>query len=175
MLRWLRRLTMQVDPGPPAMRAVAVPTGDPYRETPSTPPADRMAVPCTLDQVLAALRDARLPSVPRRHGFDLLGKGTRAMPVRVRDVRRIVPADMSCGTKAPELLIDLALALVPLFGPLLVDIPFAGPLLVDGSRDRVALGEHAAERVQRVGQRVATRAPLAFPLLLDLARRMRQT
>jgi hypothetical protein len=174
MWRWLRSLTLRGPVASPSLRPVVVPSGDPYREDPATRPMERTAEPRTLDEVLAALRDADLAFRPRRRGFDLEGAAReRVMPVRVREIARIVPEDMSCGTEAPELLLDLALAMVPLFGPLVADVRFAGAIIVDGKRDRVALGEDAAERIQRMGRRVATRAPIVYPILIDLARRMR--
>ena len=97
------------------------------------------------------------------------------MPVRVRDVDQITPGEMRCGTQAPELLLDLALALVPVFGPLLADVRYAGSILVDGRRDRRELGEDAARAIHQFGLRIAPHVPLVFPLLVDLARRMRNT
>jgi hypothetical protein len=96
------------------------------------------------------------------------------MTVRVPDIDRILPGDLTCGSDAPELLLDLALAVVPLFGPLLADVRFAGTILVDGTRDRRALGEEAAQRIQGIFRRLARRAPISFPILVDLARRMRE-
>nr|MBA3787896.1 hypothetical protein [Actinomycetota bacterium] len=99
---------------------------------------------------------------------------SRILRVRVPDPARIGPAELRCSTSAPELLIDLALALVPLYGPLLAEVRFAGTLFIDGSRDRATLGDEAAEHVQRMMRRLATRAPISFPILVDLARRMRR-
>ncbi|MDQ3370113.1 MAG: hypothetical protein M3680_32245, partial [Myxococcota bacterium] len=128
-----------------------------------------------LGEVHAALDAAGLAVRRRRRGFDLLGPTrSRILRVRVPDPARIVPAELRCSTTAPELLIDLALALVPLFGPLLAEVRFAGTLFIDGSRDRAALGDEAAAHVQRMMRRLATRAPISFPILVDLARRMRR-
>lgn len=174
MWRWLRNLTFRGTAHPRPLRAVCTPAGDPYRDRPGMGVPERDAAPRTLDEVFVALRDAELAFRPRRRGFELLGTpAAREMPVRVADPTRVVPGAMACAQDAPELLIDLGLALVPLFGPLLVDIPFAGTLFVDGSRDRRSLGTEAAERIQSVSRRVATRAPISAPLLIDLARRMR--
>lgn len=176
MWRWLRSWTFRPAAGPPLLRTVELPAGDPYREEPRARPVERPVEPRTLTEVLVALADAHLEVHPCRRGFDVTGAArTRMMPVRVRDTTRVSPRDMACGTDAPELLLDLAIAMVPLFGPVLADLPFAGELLVDGTRDRAALGEDAAARIQRVGRRVAARAPISFPLLVDLARRMRQS
>ena len=124
--------------------------------------------------MFAALGDAGLAFHPYRRGFDITGRTrSRVMPVRVRDVLRVTPTDLACGNDAPELLLDLALAIVPLFGPVVADVRFAGPILVDGARDRVALGHEAADRIQRVVRRLATRVPVSVPILLDLAQRMR--
>jgi hypothetical protein len=160
--------------GPPALRAIVAPMGDPYREDPAAAPMERTADPCTLPELLAALTHAQLAFRPRRRGFDLGGSRTRVMTVRVPSVDRVVPDDLACGSDAPELLLDLALAVVPLFGPLLADVRFAGTILVDGTRDRRALGEEAAQRLQGIFRRLARRAPISFPILVDLARRMRQ-
>ena len=175
MWRWLRSLTFRAPSGPPALRPVEPRIVDPYRAEPPALPLERVVEPCTLGQVLTALGDAELAVHRCRRGFDVLdATGARMMPVRVPDPQRISPDRMACGTDAPELLLDLALAVVPLFGPMLAEIPFAGSLLVDGTRDRAALGEEAAQRIQQVGRRIATRAPISFPILIDLARRMRQ-
>lgn len=174
MWRWLRSLTSRPAPGPSALRAVVAPVGDPYREDVGARLMERTADPCTLDEVFAALSAAHLVYRPRRRGFDLVASRRRVMTVRVPDVRRIVPGDMTCGSDAPELLLDLALALVPLYGPLLADVRFAGTTFVDGTRDRRALGEEAAQRIQAIFWRLARRAPISFPILVDLARRMRQ-
>jgi hypothetical protein len=175
MWRWLRFLPFRVEPGTPPLRAVVAPLGDPYREDPSAPVMERSAEPSSIAKVFRALDEAGLAFRPRWRGFEIVGAArSRVMRVRLRDPARIVPSNMACSGQAPELLIDLALALVPLFGPLVADIRFAGTIFVDGSRDRAVLGEEAAQRIHRVGLRLATRAPISFPILLDLARRMRQ-
>lgn len=158
-----------------SLRPVELPRTDPYRMDPSARPIAREVEPRTLGDVIAAVRAAGLGCHARRRGFDLQGAPrSRVMPVRVHEITRIAPQDLACGGGAPELLLDLALAVLPLYGPLIVELPFAGELTVDGHQDRAALGEEAAERIQRVGRRVAARAPISFPILIDLARRMRQ-
>lgn len=174
MWRWLRSVTSR-QPGPPVLRPVVTPTGDPYREDLGALPMEHTVEPCTLTELCAALSASGLAFRPRRRGFDLRGPGrSRVMPVRVPDPEHVVPTELSCGTEAPELLLDLALALVPLFGPLVADVRFAGAIVVDGKRDRRALGEEAARRLQDIGMRLARRAPISFPILVDLARRLRQ-
>jgi hypothetical protein len=174
MWRWLRSMTSP-KPGPSVLRPVVTPSGDPYREDLGARPMERTVDPCTLDELRAALLAAGVSFRPRRRGFDVVGRGrSRVMPVRIRDPERIIPTELGCGTDAPELLLDLALALVPLFGPLLADVRFAGTMFVDGKRDRRALGEEAALRLQSIGLRLARRAPISFPILVDLARRLRQ-
>ncbi len=173
MWRWMRTLFARPDRGPPALRAVVAPLGDPYREDLGAQLQERTAEPCTLSDLRAALEAARLAFRPRRRGFDLVASRTRVMTVRVVDPERIMPGDIECGSDAPELLLDLALAVVPLFGPLLADVRFAGTMFVDGTRDRRALGEEAAQRIQAIFRRLARRAPISFPILVDLARRMR--
>lgn len=175
MWRWLRFLPFRAEPGAPQLRAVVAPLGDPYREDPAAPVRERSAEPSSLAKLFRALEAAGLVFRPRWRGFEIVGATrSRVMRVRLRDPARIVPTDMACSGEAPELLIDLALALVPLFGPLVAEVRFAGTIFIDGSRDRAALGEEAAQRIHRVGLRLATRAPISFPILLDLARRMRQ-
>ncbi len=176
MWRWIRSLFARRRSGAreaPALRAVVAPLGDPYREDFSTQLLERTAEPCALPDLLAALEAAQIAFRPRRRGFDLVASRTRVMTVRVGDPARIMPSDMACGSEAPELLLDLALAVVPLFGPLLADVRFAGTIFVDGTRDRRALGEEAAQRIQAIFRRLARRAPISFPILVDLARRMR--
>jgi len=161
-------------PGPPALRAVVAPLGDPYREDVGATPMERTTEPCTLPELLAALDAAQLTVRPRRRGFDLVASRTRVMTVRVPDVAKIQPSDLVCGPDAPELLLDLALAVVPLYGPLLAEVRFAGTMFVDGTRDRRSLGAEAAQRIQGIFRRLARRAPISFPILVDLARRMRE-
>lgn len=173
MWRWLRTLFACPDRGSPSLRPVVAPLGDPYREDLGARLMERTAEPCALADVLAALAAAGVVFRPRRRGFDLVASRTRVMTVRVADAARIVPGDLACGSDAPELLLDLALAVVPLFGPLLADVRFAGTIFVDGTRDRRALGEEAAQRIQAIFRRLARRAPISFPILVDLARRMR--
>ncbi len=167
-------LTTRPEPGQPALRAVVAPLVDPYREDVEARPMERTTDPCALPELLAALGAARLAFRPRRRGFDLVASRTRVMTVRVPDTTRIQPTDLVCGPDAPELLLDLALALVPLYGPLLVEVRFAGTMFVDGARDRRSLGEEAAQRIQGIFRRLARRAPISFPILVDLARRMRE-
>jgi len=175
MWRWIvRMLTARPEPGPPALRAVVAPLGDPYREVDGAPLMERTTEPCTLTELLAALGASQLTVRPRRRGFDLVATRTRVMTVRVPDVARIDPSDLVCGHDAPELLLDLALAVVPLYGPLLAEVRFAGTMFVDGTRDRRSLGEEAAQRIQGIFRRLARRAPISFPILVDLARRMRE-
>lgn len=170
---WLRTLWFRGADGPPVLRAIVVPPRDPYRDHPAGAPGERVATPQPLERVQQLLREGGLDVRARRRGFDLAA-GARVMPVRVRDPRAVTPEQLRCGTDAPELLLDLALALVPVFGPLLAEVRYAGAIVVDGQRDRAALGEDAAERVQRFGRRVALRSPISFPILLELAQRMRQ-
>ena len=173
MWRWMRTLFARPDRGPPALRAIVAPLGDPYREDLGAQLQERTAEPCAMSEVLAALEQAHVVFRARRRGFDLVASRTRVMTVRVVDPARIMPGDLACGSEAPELLLDLALAVVPLFGPLLADVRFAGTIFVDGTRDRRALGEEAAQRIQAIFRRLARRAPISFPILVDLARRMR--
>jgi len=176
MWRWMRTLFARRRSGtrgPPSLRAVVAPLGDPYREDLGAKLEDRTAEPCALAAIVAALEAARLVVRPRRRGFDLVASRTRVMTVRVPDPARIVPEDMECSSEAPELLLDLALAVEPLFGPLIADVRYAGTIFVDGTRDRRALGEEAAQRIQAIFRRLALRAPISFPILVDLARRMR--
>ena len=174
MWRWLRSLSSQRQVGSPSLRPVVVPSGDPYRADPLIGPQERSVEPRPLRDILAALTAAGLRFRPRRRGFDLAdAEASRVMTVRVPVPDRIIPEQIVCGAEAPELLLDLSLALVPLFGPLLAEVRFAGAIIVDGKRDRLALGEDAAERIRRRLHRVATRAPIVYPVLVDLAQRMR--
>lgn len=174
LLRWLATLTGPRG-GSRSLRTVATGDGEPYRSDPTATPTERTPEPRPLDDVYAALRAAGLGVRSLRRGFELIGPTReRVMQVRVRDPRRVTPEGLACGAEAPELLLDLALALVPVFGPVMADVRFAGPILVDGTRDRRVLGEEAARRIQQVGARVAVLAPASFPLLRELALRMRQ-
>ena len=172
MWAWLAALSRPR--GERCLRAVVPPGGDPYREPPIEDFAERSAEASTLSAVLAAMRADALNVRARRRGFDVIGPSrSRILAVRVDDPARVTPGTMSCDRDAPELRIDLALALVPVFGALLVDVPLVGEMFVDGARDRRTVGEDAAQRLQEIGRRVAKRAPFSFPLLVELAHRLR--
>ncbi len=125
-------------------------------------PAGRAAEPATLDRVLTALRDGGL--VPRLmlRGFEIPGsKPDTYLRVTVRDAARVEPDTMAITHTEGELAIAVAFALVPVFGPIGIDMGAAAWLVVDGSRDvasiRKELGARYAVLLQ---QMIEAMAPL---------------
>jgi hypothetical protein len=155
------------------LRTVAVPEGDPYRENALAPDAERTAEPRTLAEVLEALRAAGLTPVARRNGFVLAG-ATGTLRVRVRDRQRVVPQHLRIDATEAELNLDLALALLPLFGPMSAEIGIAGWILVDGKRDRAQLGAEVSERLRQVAAQLLETLRATQPIMDELARRLGQ-
>jgi len=88
-VQWLRALWSRARSGPPVLRAVVAPTGDPYREEPGLRIVERDPDPSTLVRLVDAMRAADLVIRRRRRGFDLIGRGRRrVLPVRVADPER---------------------------------------------------------------------------------------
>lgn len=131
-----------------------VATTHPFREngaeTFELPPL-REVTPVPLETVLATLRRAGLAPTTTKRGFDLAGATPEQyLRVATRDRERVLPTTLRATTNEAESAIDLAHALVPVFGPLAVDFKEAGWILVDGTRDVASLRVELSERYRQL-------------------------
>jgi hypothetical protein len=128
-------------------------------------PASRAAEPATLEAVQAALRTAGLTLRPihakkPKPGFEIEGpKGF--LRITVADPARVEPSTMMIAYTEAELVVDGAVALVPLFGPIGIDMGDAAWLVVDGSRDVAAIRKELSDRyLAMMKQMMEAMAPL---------------
>ena len=99
---------------------------------------------------MAAIRHAGLRVVVRPDGVEVHGEG-RWITVRMLDPTRVTLDSLEIIDRATERLVfALALALVPLYGPLTVTEAKFGKTVVDGSRDAEALREERSERIRKI-------------------------
>jgi len=121
-----------------------------------------------LADVIEAMRAEALQVESRADGFalvdQLVSEGAVAdrLNVRVSDPSAVTIATLSCGdTSSLDLPFQLALALVPLYGPLTLVIE-TGAYEIDGSKDRHALvrelSRRQTERMREALARVRARA-----------------
>jgi hypothetical protein len=138
----------------------------PRRETPYR--GDVPAAPPTLAQLIAAVREAGVPVRENARGF-AAGK----LRVTVADPARVELATIDIADADQELMIfRLALALVPLYGPLTLTEVLWGAYLVDGSRDAEALKEDRAERIREMARGIQARIAESQPAWNELARKL---
>ena len=126
-------------------------------------PASRVAEPATLEAVQAALRGLTLRPIQAKHaqpGFEIVGpKGF--LRITVADPARVEPSAMVIAYTEAELVVDAAVALVPLFGPIGIDMGDAAWLVVDGSRDVAAIRKELSDRyLAMVKQMMEALAPM---------------
>ena len=121
-------------------------------------------VQCTLADLTEAVRAAALRVEPRVDGFDIVDQLTNHVPferltVRVTDPKAVAIAAIRCGdTSSLDLPFELALALVPLYGPLTLVLD-SGVYDVDGTKDRHALVRELSRRqTARMSEALARRA-----------------
>lgn len=156
------------------LRTVAVPDDAPYRSAPETPiPPDRTAEPKSVDEVIAAVRAAGMTVKPRRKGFDIRKAG-HVLRVRVADLTRVDPRAMTIVTDHIDLNLDLAFALVPLFGAIAADTGSVGAVVIDGRRTRAEVDEEVGQRVRALAQRILDRLNATQPLMDALAKKLKQ-
>lgn len=111
--------------------------------------ADEPRPPRTLDEIVAAARSANLRVTAHPSGF-AAHEDQRSVTMTVPDATRVTLASMEIVDNATELLVyELALAMVPLFGPLSVTESF-GRRLVDGTRDAGALREERSAAIRKM-------------------------
>ena len=168
-VRYVRRAPKLTRSG---LRSVAVEPETPYRTmaTDERLP-DRAVEPRPVADVIAAAQAAKLAVKPRRRGFDLRRDG-HILRVRGDDVARVQPRTMQIHTDHVELDIDLAFALVPMFGPLAVDTASVGEIVIDGVRDRAAVDDELSERVRALARRILDRLNRTQPMLDELQRKL---
>jgi hypothetical protein len=126
-------------------------------------PAAREAEPTALDNVLAALRAGGLAPLPTKQpGFEIAGSKPDAyLRITVPDPARAEPNTMAIAYTEAELAIDVAFALVPLFGAIGIDMGDAAWLVVDGSRDVASIRKELSERYRvMMQQMMEAMAPL---------------
>jgi hypothetical protein len=105
----------------------------------------------SLADLIEATRAAALRVDPRVDGFDLVDQLTSdgtpdRLTVRVTDPKAVPAASLRCGdTASLDLPFELAVALVPLYGPLTLVLD-SGVYEVDGTKDRHALVRELSRR-----------------------------
>jgi hypothetical protein len=129
--------------------ASAVPPSTPYRDARSA----ELRGP-TVEEVLAAVRSAGLHVRELPSGFEIRGE-RRWLTVNVHDRMNVTLDSLEIIDRATETLVfALALALVPLYGPIVVTEAKFGKAVVDGSLDLEALRAGRAERIRKIARGV---------------------
>ena len=110
---------------------------------------------CTLDELRAAVGAAGL-AVEVGAGELRLRRGNERLRVAISDPQRVTLASLDVFQSGCESLeYELALALVPIFGPIqLVDANF-GASAIDGSRDPAALMAERRERLKAIARAIS--------------------
>ncbi len=119
------------------MRTIEKLPGDVFRDNAKHPyeeQPERVSPQVALDTVVAALRAAGLAPRPLGKGFELAGaKPEQYFRVRVKQRDRVEPKAFVIETNEGETAIDVAHALVPVFGPIAIDMGSAAWIVVDGT------------------------------------------
>ena len=107
------------------------------------------AVTHPLGEVIEAMRAMALRVEPRLDGFaviDQLDKDGATLEVRVTDPKTVSVSSITCSdTMSIDLPFQIALALVPLYGPVSVTVE-TGLYEIDGTRDRHQLVRELSRR-----------------------------
>jgi hypothetical protein len=121
------------------------PPGTPYRDGRTAELRTR-----TAEEVLAAVRAGGLRVREISSGFEVHGEG-RWLTVHMHDRSNVTLDSLEIIDRATETLVfELALVLVPLYGPILVKEAKFGSAVVDGSLDVEALRAGRAERIRKI-------------------------
>ncbi len=156
------------------IRAIAVSEDTPYRAPPdSRLLPERTVEPRPLADVIAAVRAAGLAVKPRRKGFDVR-QGGSTLQARVKDPARVSPAGLAVRSTDIELHLDLAFALVPLFGAVAAETGSFGELVIDGRRTREEIGAELHARVRGAAQHILDRLKATQPLLDQISKQLRR-
>jgi hypothetical protein len=100
----------------------------------------------------------------RRAGLPVRERGRELVIARRPDWLRIVATDPGHVTLASldaeelvsgTLIWEVALALIPVFGPLMVTEAAFGAFVVDGSRDHLAIDEERKERIRAIARAIS--------------------
>lgn len=133
------------------------PTGAPYRAEVAAP-----ATP-TLEALLGAARTAKLDPRATPTGF-AIARGKDAVALRVPDPTRVPIASIELVDSGHETLVfELALALVPIYGPIHVTEAMWGTYLVDGRKSHTALHEERGERIRAMARGIQERLAASRP------------
>jgi len=139
--------------------------GDPYRGEVAAPPSH------TLATLTEAVRTPTCDVRSRADGFDLRSGG-HSLELRVDDPANVTLASIELvDHDNGSMIFELALALVPLYGPIVVTEALWGAFVVDGRRDATALREDRAGRIRELARSVAARIDSSRPLWDELAKR----
>lgn len=132
-----------------ALRHAAPRPGDAYRDAASD-------VSCTLEELRADLVAAGLPAVLDGPVLSV-ARGTEQIRVEAHDPRRVTLATVDATqTGCETLYYELALALVPRFGPVRLTVAMFGAYLVDGTRDSAALVEERSARISAIAAAIVS-------------------
>jgi hypothetical protein len=146
-----RKLAGKAPPPPMlgSLRALDIEQERPYREPPPAPKK-----PPSLKQMAAALREGmglRVTIEPDGIG---VRRSWRARPLGIyvrnpKDVKRVMPDDIAIEAEDARLAIEVILTLVPLLGP--VELELGGASIgIDGTRDADALEKEWAARLAEI-------------------------
>lgn len=140
--------------------------GGPYRGDHAAAPEPALA------ELITAARAAGLAVHEVPGGFDVRADD-RAIRVRVRDRSRVALASIDLVDTGHETLVfQLALALVPVYGPIAVTEALFGTFIVDGRADAEALRGQRGERIKALARRIQERIAASQPDWDELARRL---
>lgn len=138
---------------------------DPYRGNANSREAPH------LDEVVAAVRNAGLDAHLRAGGFDLR-RENHVLRLRVADPARVpLPSIDIVNTGHVTLIFELALALLPLYGPILVTEALWGTYIIDGACDPMALRGQRAERIKALARGIQAGLAASQPLWDKLVKR----
>lgn len=130
-------------------------TTDPYRGHATAPPTPALAT------VLEAASKLEPRVTPK--GFSL-ARGEHVVTVRIADPDRVpIEAIELADSGHDTLVFELALALVPLYGPLIVTEAMWGAFLVDGKKPAPALQDERGERIRAMARGIQERLAASQP------------
>jgi len=131
-----------------ALRQAAPRTGDAYRD----PAGDTV---CTLEELRSDLATAGLPAVLDNGAIEIV-RGKERIRIFPSDARRVTLASLDIAqTGCDAMYFELALALVPRFGPLRLAVNMFGVYSVDSTRDAAGLVDERSERIRAIAAAIA--------------------
>ena len=133
-----------------ALRPMRAPeTG--YRDSAVTEPVH------SCGDLLQTLRVAGLAVHEKPHGIEVTDPVSSArVELHIPDRARVTLASLDVLVQANDTLVfEVALALVPLFGPITVTETAWGTFVVDGTRTAQALADERSDRIRAIGAAIA--------------------